>query len=168
MSYTTQIESPMRLLLEAEAQILAARTTVSKALDNLDPGRREHSIASEKQDLDRLAALARRMIIERRLRDRLLDLPEIFGEPAWDIMLDLFVASVDNRLVSTTSACLSSTAPATTGLRYLRVLEDKGLVERVPDEEDGRVVNVRLTESAVGKMVQLLSRYAKSSPVGVP
>lgn len=168
MSYTTQIDSPMRLLLQAEAQILAARTTVSKALDNLDPGRREHSLEAERRDLDMLAALARRMIIERRLRDRLLDLPEIFGEPAWDIMLDLFVAHVDNRLVSTTSACLSSTAPATTGLRYLRVLEEKGLIERVPDQDDGRVVNVRLTECAVGKMVQLLSRYAKASPVSAP
>jgi len=73
----------------------------------------------------------------------------LFGEPAWDILLDLFVARRDGRDISVTSACMAGCCPPTTGLRHLASLETCGLVERVPDAADGRRFNVRLTSTAI-------------------
>ena len=43
------------------------------------------------------------------------DNDELFGEPAWDILLDLYIANVENKPVSVSSACIGSAAPPTTG-----------------------------------------------------
>ena len=164
MSYSAEIDSPERFLLQAEAQIAMASTAISKALHSIDPKGQPNSIALNDVDAQTLAATARRLIVERRLRDRLLNIPALFGEPAWDILLDLFVAYVDEKPVSTSDACISSTAPATTGLRYLKALEDRQMIERVRHQSDGRVVYIRLTDSAVAQMTYLLSRYANEKP----
>lgn len=163
MSYPTDIDSPERMLLNAEALIAAASATVSKVLNHIDPTRQSLESPTAKTvyvDPQTLAAIARRLIVERRVRDRLLNIPDLFGEPAWDILLDLFVAHLSGKQVSTSSACISSTAPATTGLRYLKALEDKKLIKRVRHQSDGRVVYVCLTDEAVTQMTHLLSRYA--------
>jgi hypothetical protein len=163
MSYPTDIDSPERMLLNAEALIAAASVTVSKVLNHIDPTRQSPespTAKAEPVDPQTLAALARRLIVERRVRDRLLNIPDLFGEPAWDMLLDLFVAHLSGKQVSTSSACISSTAPATTGLRYLKALEGKKLIKRVRHQSDGRVVYVCLTDEAVAQMTRLLSRYA--------
>lgn len=162
MSFATEIDSPIRLLLQAEAQIIAARATISRVLEDLDSNSRHQPRSYESLDNSTLAAIARRMIVKRRLRDRLLDIPELFGEPAWDMMLELFAAYIDGRPLSPTSACVSSSVSVQTGLRYLKALEDKGLVECVPDLADPCVVRVRLTQTAVARMAQLITRYARA------
>ena len=164
MSYPVEIDSPERFLLQAEAQIAMASATISKALRSIDPKGKSDFIALNHVDTQTLAATARRLIVERRLRDRLLNIPALFGEPAWDILLDLFVAYVDEKPVSTSDACISSTAPATTGLRYLKALEDQQMIEWVRHQSDGRVVYIRLTDPAVAQMTHLLSRYANEKP----
>lgn len=164
MSYPADIDSPEHFLIQAEAQIAMASATISKALHSIDPKRSSISTSLTEVNTQTLAATARRLIVERRLRDRLLNVPALFGEPAWDILLDLFVAYVDGKHVSTSDACISSTAPATTGLRYLKALEDRQMIERVRHQSDGRVVYIRLTDSAVAQMTHLLSRYANEKP----
>lgn len=69
---------------------------------------------------------------------------DLFADPAWDILLDLLEAEIANRRVSVSSACLAAGVPATTGLRYLKILEGRGLVTRLPDPLDGRRVYVEL------------------------
>lgn len=83
------------------------------------------------------------------LRNRRKDLLgcDLFGDPAWDILLDLYAAGLEGRTVSVTSACIASGAPDTTALRYLCHLEKAGLVERRQDIADGRRRFVRLTEA---------------------
>jgi hypothetical protein len=36
---------------------------------------------------------------------------ELFKDPAWDILLDLYVARADGRGISVSSACIASGAP---------------------------------------------------------
>lgn len=72
----------------------------------------------------------------------------IFADPAWDILLDLFVADLAGKNISISSACLASGVPPTTALRWLKRLEEKDLIERIPDPFDGRRVYVRLVEKA--------------------
>jgi hypothetical protein len=90
-------------------------------------------------------ALARKAYALRRKRESFFGNPDLFGEPAWDILLDLYIAAGEGKPVSVSSACIGSAAPATTGLRWLGVLADEGLVVREADAEDHRRVLVRLT-----------------------
>ncbi len=100
--------------------------------------------------------LARRTYSLRRKRAAIFGNPELFGEPAWDILLDLYIAQADDKPVSVSSACIGSAAPATTGLRWLGVLADEGLVVRENDTGDNRRVLVRLSHTGIKAMERFL------------
>jgi len=100
---------------------------------------------------DALLTFARESYAIRRRRARYLP-AELFGEPTWDILLDLYVATRENRPVPTTSACIGAHVPPTTALRWLRILEARGLVEREEDGRDGRRTFVRLTNRGLVAM----------------
>ena len=88
--------------------------------------------------------LAREVYVGRRRRARYMS-ADLFGEPTWDILLDLYVAAREGRRVPTTSACIGAHVPPTTALRWLRILETRGLVGREDDGRDGRRTFVKLT-----------------------
>lgn len=77
---------------------------------------------------------------------------EIFGDshissgPAWDILLDLYISQETERDVSVTDATLAAGCPASTGLRWIQVLQDQGLVTRLRDCSDNRRIFLMLTE----------------------
>ena len=99
--------------------------------------------------------LARRMYELRRRRDASFG-DELFSEPAWDILLHLFVAAAEGRAVSVSSACDGAAAPPTTALRKLRQLEEARLIVRVGDPADARRSYVRISALACRKMRSLL------------
>lgn len=82
---------------------------------------------------------------------------DIFGEPAWDILLDLFIQRVDGRRTSATSASIASRSPTTTALRYIAILEKKGLLTKRVAEHDLRVHYVELSDDGYRRMLELLS-----------
>lgn len=98
------------------------------------------------------AARAREAYAIRRRRTVIFDNSELFGEPAWDILLDLYIAHAENKQVSVSSACIGSAAPPTTGLRWLGVLSEQGLILREHDPVDQRRVLVRLAEKGLTAM----------------
>lgn len=100
----------------------------------------------------RYANLAREAYAVRRRRGAIFANDEIFGEPAWDILLDLYIAHVESKPVSVSSACIGSAAPPTTGLRWLGVLAEQELILRQHDPEDQRRVLVYLTEKGLASM----------------
>lgn len=102
-----------------------------------------------------LTDVARRVAEMRRSKKSILSSP-IFVEPAWDMMLDLFVAQNMERDIGLTSVAMASGVPLSTALRHLKVIEMQKLVKRYPDEKDGRVCNVRLTEKGINKMRNIL------------
>lgn len=83
-------------------------------------------------------------------RDTRLDLfdRELFGEPGWDILLDLFINEHRGARVAVSDACIAARSPSTTALRWIAVLEEKRYVLRVPDPEDGRRQYLCLTREA--------------------
>jgi hypothetical protein len=105
-------------------------------------------------------ALARQAYALRRKRTEIFGNPELFGEPAWDILLDLYIAHAEAKQVSVSSACIGSASPPTTGLRWLGVLTDEGLVARENDPEDNRRVLVRLTRKGVTAMERFFDALA--------
>lgn len=93
-----------------------------------------------------------RLILKaRRNRAQFFD-GDLFADPAWDMLLELYAAKLGQRRMSVSSLCVGAAVPATTALRWLQTLEKKGLVVRTADPYDGRRVFVSLSETAVEGM----------------
>lgn len=90
----------------------------------------------------------------RRKREKLID-TEIFGEPCWDILLDLYDANRLGKAISVTSACIGASVPPTTALRWMNVLIQRGHIERHDDPTDARRSFLQLTPSTHAKMISL-------------
>ena len=93
---------------------------------------------------EELQALARGTIKARQLRYQHLPRP-MFGEPAWDMLLSLYVTSGCEAPQTVSNLCSYSAAPSTTALRWIDFLEREELVARRPNKCDLRVVFVELT-----------------------
>jgi hypothetical protein len=52
---------------------------------------------------------------------------DLFCEPAWDILLKLYIASGQGKLLIRTEASMVGLIPQTTGLRILAALKERGL-----------------------------------------
>ncbi len=103
------------------------------------------------------ADAAKQVYAQRRRRAALFGNQELFGEPAWDILLDLYIAHAAEKPVSVSSACIGSASPPTTGLRWLGVLAENDLILREHDPEDQRRVMVRLTDRGLAAMDEYFS-----------
>ena len=95
-------------------------------------------------------------ICNRALRSSFFD-PDFFCDPAWDMLLDLFLQQSLGRRVCVSSLCIASCAPSSTALRWIRALEEADLVERSRDPADGRRVFVRLTAAGHAKIAGYLA-----------
>ena len=100
---------------------------------------------------------ARRIYLARRTRDQLFG-PDMFADPRWDMMLDLYLAHHEQRRISVSSACIASAVPSTTALRHLQEMVDRGWIGRHACEHDARRVYVFLTPDAVTRMDVLFNR----------
>lgn len=85
---------------------------------------------------------------------------ELFGDPAWAMLLDLLLAKIETRRVSVSSACIASGAPMSTALRLVRRLVDEDVLCRLPDEQDKRrhflIINPRLEQPLLGYLTEQL------------
>ena len=100
---------------------------------------------------------ARRILANRRMRDELFE-PGTFGEPAWEILLNLFVAQANGERVSVSSLCIALDIPSTTALRWIEKLIEDGCLMRHESPADRRRAHVDLTPEAAAKLRQALSR----------
>lgn len=104
-----------------------------------------------------MIALARKVYAARREIDKVFGMIGFSVSPAWDIMLDLYVAESQDKQISVTSACIGAACPPTTGLRWLQALEDRQLISRTQDLDDKRRAVVSLTKSGKAKVAEALS-----------
>lgn len=100
------------------------------------------------------------LIRARQARERFLP-AELFGDPAWDMLLDLFVARLEERAVSVSSLCIAARVPTTTALRWIRTLCDAGLFERRNDPADARRAFVSLSPDAAAAMAAYLGQFGQ-------
>ena len=89
----------------------------------------------------------RSVIRARRLRSRYFA-EDLFADPAWDMLLDLLQAEIAQLRVPVSSLCIAAAVPATTALRWLKSMTDKGIFVRRADPHDGRRVFVELSRDA--------------------
>jgi hypothetical protein len=93
----------------------------------------------------------REVIKLRRLRDRHFG-AELFADPAWDILLDLFAARIEGVAVSVSSLCIAAAVPATTALRWISAMTTNGILLRRHDPDDARRVFIELSDETVSQM----------------
>ena len=70
----------------------------------------------------------------------------LFSDPAWDMLLELYVASLAQRRLQISRLMERTGVPGTTTLRWIAALEREGLVQRESDRLDARLVLLSLTE----------------------
>jgi DNA-binding MarR family transcriptional regulator len=104
-----------------------------------------------------LLELARQIYQARRDRSLLADWQDLFGEPAWDMLLCLLIASHDGRQVTAKQACAAAGVPTSTALRWLHTLGDRGIVDWETDAKDRR----RHFVSISAKGLEELNRYLR-------
>lgn len=103
------------------------------------------------------AILLKQIRTARRLRTEFFD-RDLFGEPGWDILLDLFQRQLNQHRTSVTKLATVAGVPATTVVRWLHAMERRGLIQKNPDHMDSRRVFVSLTEECI----ELLQAYFAS------
>jgi DNA-binding MarR family transcriptional regulator len=114
-------------------------------------------------DAPALKATARTLYSERRLRARHFA-GNLFAEPMWDMLLDLYIADCERRRITVKSVCIGADVPTTTALRHLSWLHEQGLVERLSHPRDARSTYVRLSAQAISAMENYLSDLAARHP----
>ena len=97
--------------------------------------------------------LLRRIIRQRQLRGRFFD-GGLFADPAWDMLLDLAAARAEYKRVAVTSLCIASGVPPTTALRWIALMTEAGILERVEDETDRRRAFIALTDRSADAMAR--------------
>lgn len=97
------------------------------------------------------AKTVRHVLRARRRRDEILG-PELFGEPAWDILLEVYFSELTYQKMSISDACMASAVPQTTALRWVSTLYKQGWLARRDDPLDGRRVWLSLTPRALQAM----------------
>jgi predicted transcriptional regulator len=95
----------------------------------------------------------------RREREEIFD-ATLFSDPAWDMLLDLYIARARGRRVTTSCACVAANCPPSTALRWLELLERQGLIERSDHDRDKRVRCIALTSKGVEGMNEYIHRSA--------
>ena len=120
---------------------LAWLSQFAKAADQSAPG-------------NKLIELAGSIYQSRRLRDRFLN-TSLLGEPVWDMLLALYCFSASGKALSVSGLCHSAGVPQTTALRWIQIMEQKKLIRRTKDWDDGRRTLLSLTDETK----QLLDDY---------
>ena len=106
--------------------------------------------------------LIRSIIRQRQARARFFD-GDLFADPAWDMLLDLAAARAEHKRVSVTSLCIASGVPPTTALRWIALLTEAGLLERVEDESDRRRAFIALTDRAAEAMARYFAELGRGA-----
>lgn len=100
------------------------------------PERREVSAAA--------LANARKVAHRRLLRQQLIGAPELFGDPAWEMLVDLFIHECEGKDLSIGALCVPVGIPMSSALRLVQKLCVAGIVRRIHDPVDGRRSIIRL------------------------
>ena len=91
-----------------------------------------------------------------RRRSKLVAAANLFADPAWFILLDLFVRQNAGLQTSVSSACHASFSPVTTALRHIAILTERNIIQRNYDPIDQRRVFLELTDETKLEIQRIL------------
>lgn len=82
----------------------------------------------------------------------------IFGEPAWDMLLQLYDAQLEGRTEYVTGLCAASGVPPSTVLRWIRCLLERRWIERKLDDHEKHRLALSLTPEGRDAMERIFSQ----------
>lgn len=88
--------------------------------------------------------VARKLLAQRRLRAEFFP-AELFHEPAWDMLLALFIADDERQTLNVKALVATTLAPITTSQRWIDHLHKLKLIQRITDPLDRRRTEVSLS-----------------------
>lgn len=109
------------------------------------------------------AELAAWLLMARRVREEVLG-AELFSDPAWDIILDIYAAEARGERIQISSLAPMSGVPSSTARRWAHKLEALGLLERDRDERDQRLSYIRLSQYGHDRIKLLIKRITAKGP----
>jgi DNA-binding MarR family transcriptional regulator len=109
----------------------------------------------------RLAEYVDRMRRLRLKRNEIIGAP-LFRDPAWDMLLDLFVSHERGEQVSMVALALASGVPQSTALRTIQRLEDKHMIVREGDPNDLRRSWVRAAPEVLSGIATMAGLFAEA------
>jgi DNA-binding MarR family transcriptional regulator len=101
--------------------------------------------------------LAREIYEARRVRAKVFG-QQIFGEPAWDMLLALYFMPSQGEILSVSGLSHAACIPESTGLRWQATLTKEDMIERGPPGIDKRKQFMRLTHKGRALMDTYLTR----------
>ena len=116
----------------------------------------EGGVEEQRRDMS-LVQLAETIIEARRRRAEIFN-PAMFGEPAWELLLTLFVMDREGPRLTIGRLAQIAGTKLTTALRWLEYLEDQGLITRQQHPTDARKAFVALTDKARETLASYLSQ----------
>ena len=135
---------------ELEGVTLSPRD-VRNAVRLLELLKTQRSAPNEPRSREDLLATARFSLEARRGRVEHFS-PAMFGEPAWDLLLALYVTQADTPAPAVSSLAQTAGIAITTAFRWIDYLEEKRLIERERSSEDGRALTVALSKDGRARL----------------
>jgi DNA-binding MarR family transcriptional regulator len=151
-AYSGDLDPEQLLQLSDEVSRIAG--TLAQLSMGMSVRPSEHEVVEPQEKTEVSPDAVKWLINARRERFRYIS-HELFADPAWDILLDLFYAEMTHKRVPVSSLCIASGVPATTGLRWIKSMAEQGILLRRPDQFDGRRVYIELAPD----MSQALRQY---------
>lgn len=122
--------------------------------------------ARQEGDRHHLAALAEFEVETRRRRSQLTGF-EFTPQPAWDMLLSLYVASQRGDAMTLADLCSGSAATATTALRWAALLVEEGWAEQASRTDTGEP-HLLLSARGMRGMEAYLRDYLDRTPLSCP
>ncbi|WP_340588347.1 hypothetical protein [Erythrobacter alti] len=138
---------------------------LANELENKYTVRKGAIFAYELASLQALGACASKEFVDRQRRHKSFD-ADVFGEPCWDMLLYLFVKSVEKQRARKSQVLIASGVPASTATRYFSVLQEMGYLESELSLTDNRVQFVTLTNDGMARMSSCLARQMRADQTG--
>jgi hypothetical protein len=107
--------------------------------------------------------LARRLLSQRRQREELLG-PELASEPAWTMLLALFIAHEEGKPARVAEVCAAAGTPPATALRWLATVASEGKIRwgtatRSPDGD-----SIELAPDLAERLRKLFRAWIEDMP----
>lgn len=112
---------------------------------------------SETKSREKLLAVAKFSLAARQGRSDHFS-PAMFGEPAWDLLLALYVSQDEVPAPAVSSLAKSAGIAITTAFRWIDYLEEKRLIERERSSDDGRALTIALSDEGRGRLEEYFGR----------
>lgn len=148
-------EEVAHLLSSVSALSARMGTSFSEALRHLIALAQESGARTEIRAPRDRREFARHLLRVRQQRNAILG-ADSFRDPAWDMMLDLYVQDGSSAGTMVSALCIASGVPQTTALRYIYRLEQLGLVQTTDHPTDQRRTMVSLTDDARPRIERLI------------